>query len=209
MSHEIQQWIAEIKSLQQQLAEMERDREAAHESAANWRQLYNTEAQQRRDDAKLAQQAMDALKAEIERLRESLAGKPDGETDVATISTDVEQLQTVEELKAKLIEILIDRDRLARALKAEQDAHAETREKLTTALGDAVDVLAIVKGKSTLPREVETEEETPPPAPAQLPGKVRTLPGLPDASRPVADLPALVKTPSLKLPPTRPAPPRF
>lgn len=207
MSYDIQQWIAEIKSLQQQLADMQRDRDAAIESTANWRQLYNTEAQQRRDETVRNHQAIAALKAEIDQLRQEVAGI-DKLSSPAAISAAVEQIQTVEELQAKLIEVLTERDRLAEALKDERIAHDQTREKLTTALGDAVDVLTSVQRRSHSQTESESTEDTPD-APMPLPDAAGSYPGLPSGPRPVADLPAFVKTPSLKLPPTRPAPPRF
>jgi regulator of replication initiation timing len=53
MSNEITQWLAQIKELKQQLADSISDRNAAYESADNWRQLYNNEAQQRRTEASL------------------------------------------------------------------------------------------------------------------------------------------------------------
>ena len=197
MSYDIQQWILEIKSLQQQLADMQRDRDAALDSAANWRQLYNTEAQQRRDEALRSQQTIESLKAQIQQLHEEVKGierlsSPDA------ISASVEQIENVQELQAKLIEVLIERDRIAQSLKDECLAHAQTREKLTTALGDAVDVLTSVQRRGHAPTEEDgIKQNSPPPTP------------LPAATQPVADLPAFVKTPSLKLPPTRPAPPRF
>ena len=197
MSYDIQQWILEIKSLQQQLADMQRDRDAALDSAANWRQLYNTEAQQRRDEALRSQQTIESLKAQIQQLHEEVKGierlsSPDA------ISASVEQIENVQELQAKLIEVLIERDRIAQSLKDERKAHAQTREKLTTALGDAVDVLTSVQRRGHAHTEEVSIEENPP-APTPLPA----------ATQPVADLPTFVKTPSLKLPPTRPAPPRF
>lgn len=197
MSYDIQQWILEIKSLQQQLADMQRDRDAALDSAANWRQLYNTEAQQRRDEALRSQQTIESLKAQIQQLHEEVKGierlsSPDA------ISASVEQIENVQELQAKLIEVLIERDRIAQSLKDERKAHAQTREKLTTALGDAVDVLTSVQRRGHAPTEEDgIKQNSPPPTP------------LPAATQPVADLPTFVKTPSLKLPPTRPAPPRF
>jgi chromosome segregation ATPase len=207
MSYDIQQWILEIKSLQQQLADMQRDRDAALDSAANWRQLYNTEAQQRRDEAVRSQQTIESLKAEIQQLHEEVAGV-ESLSDPGAISASVEQIQNVAELQAKLVEVLIERDRLAQALKDEHLAHNQTREKLTTALGDAVDVLTSVQRRSHAQIEEESIEENPP-ASTGLPGASQPVPGLANTPKPVADLPAFVKTPSLKLPPTRPAPPRF
>jgi chromosome segregation ATPase len=207
MSHEIQQWIVEIRSLQQQLADMQRDRDQANDSAANWCQLYNKEAQQRRDDAKLAQETVAALRAEIEQLQQANALTLTGEADAAAIAATVEQWQTVAELKAKLIEVMLECDRLSNNLKIEQEAHATTRYKLTTALGDAVDVVAILKGRNINIIPTQTYQETAPAA-AQLPGTAQGLPSLPSSAQPLAQLPAATKTPLLKLPPTRPAPPR-
>lgn len=207
MSYDIQQWILEIKSLQQQLAEMQRDRDAVLDSAANWRQLYNTEAQQRRDEAMRHQQTIESLKAEIQQFRDEIAGI-ERLSSPAEISASVEQIENVEELQAKLIEVLIERDRLAQALKEERTAHAQTREKLTTALGDAVDVLTSVQRRGHAHIEEQSIEENYP-ASTALPSAEQPVPGLTNTPKPVADLPAFVKTPSLKLPPTRPAPPRF
>ena len=48
MSNEVTQWLDQIKELKQQLADSIREREVADQSANKWRQLYTTEAQQRR-----------------------------------------------------------------------------------------------------------------------------------------------------------------
>lgn len=158
MTQDIRQWLNEIKALQQQLTEVVRDREAALESAAQWRQLYNTEAQQRRAEAKLNQQTIAALQAQIQKLQSFSSSIADENKAVTALNQEVEQLQTLEEVKAKLIEVLLERDRareeinnLTSALKAEQLHHAETRKSLTSALGDAVDLLA--KGQNA--RQVE------------------------------------------------------
>lgn len=142
MSHDVRQWLAEIKELKQQLADSLRDRDAANESAANWRQLYNTEAQQRRTETKLAQQEMDSLKAQIQQLQQehSRLKFDDPEADSA-IAQEVSKLQTVEELRQKLTEILVERDRLLDALKVEQASHAQTRKSLTAVIGDTIDQL--------------------------------------------------------------------
>jgi DNA repair exonuclease SbcCD ATPase subunit len=209
MSHEIQQWIAEIKSLQQQLADLERDRNAAHDSAANWRQLYNTEAQQRREETKLSQQTIEALKAELQQIRPSVTAEPIQEPDVAAISDAVSQFTSIEALKAKLIEVTIERDCLANSLKEEKYAHGETREKLTTALGDAVDVIAIFKKRDNMPAKTETaeiEEDLPDDA-SSHDGEAENVPGLPQTA-PIAGLP-MARTPSLQLPPFSGPPPRF
>ena len=140
MSHEVAQWLTEIKALKQQLAELQSDRDAAWESAASWRQLYNTEAQQRRTEAKLTQQAIAALKAEIQQLR-GMPQVPVNDTDSVAVQQEVEQLQTVAELREKLFATITERDQLVQALKTEQANHIQTRKSLTTALGDAIDRL--------------------------------------------------------------------
>lgn len=136
-----QEWLTEIQTIKEQMAGLQSDRDAAWESAQRWRQLYNTEAEQRRTDAQLAQQAIASLKAELHKLQglemETLAAG----TPVTAIQQEIEQLKSVEELQAKLIAVIKERDRLLQALKTEQDNHAQTRNSLTTALGDAIDSL--------------------------------------------------------------------
>lgn len=142
MSNDVRQWLAEIKELKQQLADSLRDRDAANESATNWRQLYNTEAQQRRTEAKLAQQEMETLKALLQQLQqESSQLKSDDPEAAEAIAQEVAKLNTVEELKAKLLEVMAERDRLLDALKIEQANHAQTRKSLTAVIGDTIDQL--------------------------------------------------------------------
>ncbi|MBW4687149.1 MAG: hypothetical protein KME40_19085 [Komarekiella atlantica HA4396-MV6] len=135
-----QQWLTEIQSLKQQLAELLRDRDAAWESAQKWRKLYNTEAEQRRTDAQMSQQAIASLKAELQKLqgREEVR-LADG--TVTAIQQEIEPLKSIEDLQLKLIAVIKERDRLVQTLKTEQDNHAQTRKSLTTALGDAIDRL--------------------------------------------------------------------
>lgn len=142
MSQEVSQWLAEIKSLKQQLLELERERDAALESATNWRQLYTTEAQQRRTEAKLAQQNIEALKNQIREIQSLPQLKANNPVAVAAIQEEVAQMQNFEELKIKLAQALIERDSLAKALKAEQENHIHTRKSLTTVIGDTLDRLS-------------------------------------------------------------------
>lgn len=137
-----QKWLAEIQALKQQLLEQQRDRDVAWESSQKWRKLYNTEAEQRRTDAHLAQQAIASLKIELHKLKGLEGGVlADGQT-TTEITQEIEQIQSVQELQAKLIAVTKERDRLLQALKTEQENHAQTRKSLTTALGDAIDSLA-------------------------------------------------------------------
>ncbi len=160
MAQDVRQWLDEIKRLQQQLTEVSRDRDEASESAAQWRQLYNTEAEQRRNDAKLTQQSIANLEAQIQQLQTFSPIVSEGEETGSTRQQEVEQLQTVGELKAKLVVVMEERDRafeqikqLTQALKQEEARHAETSKNLTSALGDAVDLLT----KAKTPAAVKTE----------------------------------------------------
>jgi hypothetical protein len=148
-----QQWLTEIQTLKEQMAGLQSDRDVAWESAQKWRQLYNTEAEQRRTDAQLSQQAIASLKADLHKLRglevETLAAG----TPATAIKEEIEQLKSVEDLQAKLIAVIKERDRLLQALKTEQDNHAQTRNSLTTALGDAIDSLAQERARGEKPSQ--------------------------------------------------------
>ncbi|MDJ0795577.1 MAG: hypothetical protein QNJ51_01870 [Calothrix sp. MO_167.B12] len=137
-----QQWLTEIQALKQQLVELREERDTAWESAEKWRKLYNTESEQRRSDAQLSQQAIASLKLEIQQMRGIDEGLIDETTTDEAIQGEIENLNSVEELRDKLITTLKERDQLLQALKTEQEKHAQTRNNLTTALGDAIDGLA-------------------------------------------------------------------
>ncbi|MEH2361203.1 hypothetical protein [Nostoc sp.] len=156
-----QQWLTEIQVLKEQMAGLQHDRDAAWESAQKWRQIYNTEAEQRRTDAQLSQQAIASLKADLHKLQglevETLAAG----TPLTAIAQEIEQLKSVEDLQAKLIAVIKERDRLWQALKTEQDNHAETRNSLTTALGDAIDSLTRERAGREKESELRGQGETP------------------------------------------------
>lgn len=139
MSEDIRQWLAEIKGLQQKLGEVQQERDQAYHSAANWRNLYETEAKQRRNDTEAANETIAALKAELAAQQPP---SPDAPEHAELLRQQVEQWQTVEELKMQLMQAWLERDQLRQALEAEQQAHAQTRQDLTTALGDTMDLLA-------------------------------------------------------------------
>lgn len=141
MTQDVKQWLTEIKQLQQKVAAAQQEREEAYASAANWRNLYETEAKQRRAEANLAHQTIEALNARLQELQTSPGKEPQVEL-LVTIQEEVDHLQGVDELRGFLIRALAECDRLTRALKTEQVAHAQTRKALTSALGDTVDLLA-------------------------------------------------------------------
>ena len=140
MTYDVSQWLAEIKTLKQQLAEATQDREQAHASAANWRQLYETEAQQRRSEFHLAQQTIESLKQQLQQLQARSPELP--EAALTELWAQADQLHSVPELRQKLVAALADRDRLLQGLQTEQTDHAQTRKSLTMALGDAIDLLS-------------------------------------------------------------------
>lgn len=143
-----QQWLGEIQALKQQLADAMTRCDEAWESAEKWRKLYNTEAEQRRTDAQLLQQEIASLKAELKKMRgidETIL--PDADVNTA-IQAEINQIESVQELQAKLIEAIKERASLLLALKNEQESHAQTRKSLTTALGDAIDSLARIRSEA-------------------------------------------------------------
>lgn len=159
MSNDVTQWLAEIRELKQQLADAMRDRNEAYESADNWRQLYNNEAQQRRTEAKLAQQQVESLKTQIRKLQgDSASVKKDDAEAALAIEQELATLETVEELKGKLKEIMVERDRLIDALRSEQTNHAQTRKSLTAVIGDTIDQLAKERGNQQLNSEAKNNE---------------------------------------------------
>ncbi len=147
MIKDVTQWLAEIKALKQQLTDNMSERDAAYKSADNWRQLYANEAQQRRTEARLAQEQIEILKAQIEQLQgDSSYLKADDSEAGSVIEQELSQLQTLEELRAKLKDVMVERDRLIEALKIEQTNHAQTRKSLTAVIGDTIDQLTKERG---------------------------------------------------------------
>lgn len=138
MTQEITRWLTEIRTLQQQLAATRQERDQAYQSAANWRQLYDAEAKQRREDTAAFQATIHTLRTELETLR---VHRQDAVTAIIEEQLDATDLQTVEGLRTELIKALQSCDRLQKALDAEKANHAETRKTLTSALGEAIDAL--------------------------------------------------------------------
>ena len=141
MVNEVSQWLAEIQTLQQQLQTLGQERDQAYASAANWRRLYESESEQRRNDSERSQMRIRVLANELELFKQSPSqGEPSH--DLEQRLAQVKQVDTVDELRSQLIDALTLCDQLSNALKAEQAAHEETRQNLTTALGDTIDLIA-------------------------------------------------------------------
>ncbi|ERN40314.1 hypothetical protein KR51_00032610 [Rubidibacter lacunae KORDI 51-2] len=139
---------AELQTLYQQLLELERERDAANESAAHWRNLYSTEAQQRRSEARLAEERIARLQAERDRTAQvGEPSLPDSPAARAAIAAELVELNTLEALRVKLVAVLQERDRLFATLRTEQVNHAKTRDSLTAILGDAIQHFGRQAGK--------------------------------------------------------------
>lgn len=159
MSQEITRWVTEIRTLQQQLAAARQERDQAYKSAANWRKLYDAEAKQRRDAVTTLNQTIADLKAELSSVKAPSEEETTATTDRRLEGTD---LNSIEGLRAELIRALQECDRLQKAINAEKAAHAETRQTLTTALGETIDALspstALVQQKSDIVRSESADE---------------------------------------------------
>jgi predicted nucleic acid-binding Zn-ribbon protein len=120
MSQEVVQWLNEIKDLKQQVSQLQAALAESEASADRWRQLYDTEAQQRRQDAKIAQDSHVDLQGQIATFNQGYA------------PSDLER----------------QRDKLTNDLRHEKVSHEQTRKNLTTALADAMELIS--KGSSRL-----------------------------------------------------------
>ncbi|MBW4441362.1 MAG: hypothetical protein KME10_09035 [Plectolyngbya sp. WJT66-NPBG17] len=132
-------WLNEVKDLQQQVKAAQAAEQSAHASADNWRKRYEIEAEQRRAETQAMQNTIAEFRAELDRL------KNQPQASETEIQTEIDQLQTVSKLQAKLIEVWSDRNQLAQDLHTEKISHTQTRNNLTTALGDTVDMLSKLK----------------------------------------------------------------
>ncbi len=141
MVNEVSQWLAEIQTLQQQLQALGQERDQAYASAANWRRLYESESEQRRNDSERSQTRIRALANQLSMFQQApVNGESSPQLDQALAG--VNQVDSVDELRSQLTDALTLCDQLSNALKIEQSAHEETRQSLTTALGDTIDLLA-------------------------------------------------------------------
>lgn len=190
MTQDIRQWLAEIKGLQQKLVEVQQERDQAYSSATNWRNLYEAEAKQRRTELQTARETIDALRIELETVQPP---SPDAVTYDEFLYQQVEQWQQPEELKAQLLQALLERDRLSQSLEEEQQAHRQTRQDLTTALGDTMDLLTKTKQAAQANAALDPNQPLPDNVvllrqPASQPDP-SSAPKAPSPERPQPDLP--------------------
>lgn len=132
-------WLVEIQALQKQIAELKEERSQAYASADNWRNAYDAEAQQRRRD-------MEMYQSRIGQLEQALSEQQAVEQALGGVSavelSKIRGNQSVEQLQSQLIAARQACERLSAQLQEEQAEHLNTRESLTAALGDAVDLLS-------------------------------------------------------------------
>lgn len=144
MAQDVAQWLAEVKALQQQVAKLAEERDRAYASADNLRSMYDAESQQRQRDAIAAQRKIEKLKQTVIALQTPDDAVATGELS-GRLKADITAIQnnrSIESLQAQLVESKKQCERLKNRLEAEQAEHEKTRQSMTAALGDAVDLLA-------------------------------------------------------------------
>lgn len=134
MSQDLTQWIAEVRTLQCQLADARRERDQAHNSAANWRRLYENEARQRRQDAEQYQ-------TEIAQINQRLLEQQRTQREAQHLVTGLEQANSLSGLQDQLSALVQRCQRLTQSLDTERQSHENTRQALTAALSDTFDIL--------------------------------------------------------------------
>ncbi|MGA1284143.1 MAG: hypothetical protein ACO34J_08795 [Prochlorothrix sp.] len=156
MNQDISYWLNEVKTLQNQVATLQAERDQAYRDALNWRQRYETEAQQRRLEVRHGQEELIRLRADLAHLQgRGLVEASDQE--LAATQAEVLELTDVTQLQQRLQAVLQERQQLLQALQTERKAHNQTRESLTVALGDAVDQLTHYKKAQQQPDRPKLE----------------------------------------------------
>jgi predicted nucleic acid-binding Zn-ribbon protein len=135
MSQELTQWIAEVRTLQRQLADTRQERDQAYNSAANWQRLYETEARQRREETA-------NLRAQVRHLQTQLQQtEAKGDAVGNEVRHNLKSADSMDDLQSQLEALVTRCQDLTNQLDAEKEAHAKTLKSLTAALGDAFDTL--------------------------------------------------------------------
>ena len=106
MVNEVSQWLAEIQSLRQKLQTLAQERDQAYASAANWRRLYESESEQRRNDSERSQLRIRALAKELDVFKQPASRTEGTSRDLQKVVTQVNQVKSVEELRSQLVETL-------------------------------------------------------------------------------------------------------
>ncbi|NJR67246.1 MAG: hypothetical protein HC771_00245 [Synechococcales cyanobacterium CRU_2_2] len=150
MSQDVTQWLEEIRSLRAQLATVQQERDEAFSESATWRDRLNAEMQLRVRESALLKQQIDTLASrELAEQADGLGAgtegsgaEPKANTPIsAQLQEALNQLTSLEDLREFAVTIAQERDRLRQELQAERQAHQDTRESLSIALGDTIDLL--------------------------------------------------------------------
>lgn len=136
MKQDVSYWLAEVKTLQQQLSVMQQERDAAFQEAAQWRDRYHDETQLRQQKTSLLQDQIRQLEAAQAALQ-----KTDPSDIAPEIMESLADMTDPAELQEYVHEIAQERNRLRHELETERKSHQATREELSLALGDAIDLL--------------------------------------------------------------------
>jgi chromosome segregation ATPase len=148
MTQDVTQWIAEVRTLQRQLADTRKERDQAYNSAANWRRLYDNEARQRRQET-------EQFQTQIESLQQLLQQQTQAESDRHTQLQGLETAPSLNTLQDQLDALVSQCHSLTQQLDAERQAHAQTRQTLTAALGDTFDMLKMDNSLAIRPLEMK------------------------------------------------------
>ncbi|MGK7888945.1 MAG: hypothetical protein AB4042_06390 [Leptolyngbyaceae cyanobacterium] len=166
MTHDVVQWLNEIRSLQERLVRLNQERAEAYQQASRWHQSYQTEASQRRADVKRLDQRIHSLVAENQRLKQQLSAVsvpmippppppphptiPKQWGDHAVVVPPPTQPEVPQQKLSEATELS---DRLSQALRQEQRDHAQTRQTLMEALSDLVEQLERERKRQTVPTD--------------------------------------------------------
>jgi chromosome segregation ATPase len=134
MTQDVTQWITEVRTLQHQLADTRKERDQAYKSAANWRRLYDNEARQRRQEAEQFQTQIEALQLQLQQ---------EMERDRPTMAHGLASAPSLNTLQDQLDALVAQCHTLTQQLETERQAHTQTRQSLTAALGDTFDMLKL------------------------------------------------------------------
>jgi hypothetical protein len=137
MNQDISYWLGEVQSLQKRLATVCEERDEAHQEASSWRSRYEAETKLRQSESQILQQKVAQLTQELTQFRSGVSD----EAAAAEIEADLKAITTPEQLQGTLRDLLLERHQLRLNLQNEREAHVNTRESLSIALGDAVDQL--------------------------------------------------------------------
>lgn len=119
------------------------ERDQAQASAKRWRRLYEVEAQQRQKESDEAEQTIQSLRAEVQRLCQFSGGAP-----MLMSSPGQSEGGASGHVHNQIADLMAERDQLLQALEQEKQSHEKTKQNLISALGDA---LGAQKRKSLLP----------------------------------------------------------